>query len=223
MKPKGGSGRRFHVAVPRECDGLISAIQAAQHGDPAPMICWDRDSRAELVRAVERRLDAAGAREMVQDAVGDAYFAVERGVLVRNEPAWIACLLRTRVSRRLRVRARMEIADRLPERVDVSTPDRVLSRKEQAARVRAAVEALPKPWRTAVHLHWFDGFDVSQVVESLAVTHRVGERQVRKLLAQALQMIRSELEGVPARRGWPWRFAKKEPRIRVPNGGRRGS
>lgn len=80
----------------------------------------------------------------------------------------------------------------LAERNDSESPDRLLGRKEMAARIRTALDALPFEQRTALVLREVDGLSYEEIGYSLGVA--VGT--VKSRLARAREAVRGQLRDV---------------------------
>src|SRR3954469_25523740 len=83
----------------------------------------------------------------------------------------------------------------MPEQSDASAPDRALDRKELAARIATALEALPFDQRTAIVLREVDGLSYDEIAFSLGVT--LGTVKAR--LTRARQALRAALKETRAR------------------------
>ena len=83
----------------------------------------------------------------------------------------------------------------MPEQSDASAPDRALDRKELAARIANALEALPFDQRTAIVLREVDGLSYDEIAFSLGVT--LGTVKAR--LTRARQALRAALKETRAR------------------------
>ena len=77
----------------------------------------------------------------------------------------------------------------LPQPGDAVTPDRLLVRKETAARLWVALERLPFDQRTAIVLREFDGLTYEEIAFSLDIA--VGT--VKSRLTRARQALRTDL------------------------------
>jgi RNA polymerase sigma-70 factor (ECF subfamily) len=80
----------------------------------------------------------------------------------------------------------------LPERRDGDSPDRLLGRKELAARIRTALEKLPFDQKTALVLREIDGLSYEEIGFSLGIA--VGT--VKSRLARARDGLRAQLRDV---------------------------
>lgn len=78
----------------------------------------------------------------------------------------------------------------LPQRGDEARPDRLLARKETAARLWAALDRLPFDQRTAIVLREFEGMSYEEIAYSLDVA--VGT--VKSRLTRARQALRLSLQ-----------------------------
>ena len=76
-----------------------------------------------------------------------------------------------------------------PEQNDLDSPDRVLSRKELATRIRTALDGLPFDQKTALVLREIDGLSYEEIGFSLGVA--VGT--VKSRLARAREAVRAHL------------------------------
>ncbi|MGE0813918.1 MAG: sigma-70 family RNA polymerase sigma factor [Vicinamibacterales bacterium] len=77
----------------------------------------------------------------------------------------------------------------LAQRPDATAPDRLLARKQAAARLWAALDRLPFDQRTAIVLREFDGLSYDEIAFSLDIA--VGT--VKSRLTRARQALRSDL------------------------------
>jgi RNA polymerase sigma-70 factor (ECF subfamily) len=80
----------------------------------------------------------------------------------------------------------------LPEQRDGDSPDRLLGRKELAARIRTALENLPFDQKTALVLREIDGLSYEEIGFSLGIA--VGT--VKSRLARAREGLRAQLRDV---------------------------
>ena len=83
----------------------------------------------------------------------------------------------------------VETHGELPQRADLAAPDRLLARKEAAARLWRAMDRLPFDQRTAVVLREFDGLSYEEIAFSLDIA--VGT--VKSRLTRARQALRADL------------------------------
>ena len=162
------------------------------------------DGAYNLARYVTR--DAVLSEDVVQDAVLRAYRAFDqfRGGSPR---AWLFAIVRncsrTAISGRRGTVSLVvnesalseEAAAELGNHADPSpSPEEELSRKQDAGRVRSAVEALPEPFREAVVLRDLEGLSYAEIAEVTDVA--VGT--VMSRLSRGRAMLAKEL--LPARK-----------------------
>ena len=79
-----------------------------------------------------------------------------------------------------------------PEQNDLESPDRMLGRKELAARIRGALDQLPFDQKTALVLREIDGLSYDEIGFSLGIA--VGT--VKSRLARAREALRTQLRDV---------------------------
>jgi RNA polymerase sigma-70 factor, ECF subfamily len=104
----------------------------------------------------------------------------------RNRQRWWR---RRRQSDQVSLDQHVEAHGELPQRADVAAPDRLLARKEAAARLWQALDRLPFDQRTAVVLREFDGLSYEEIAFSLDIA--VGT--VKSRLTRARQALRADL------------------------------
>jgi len=104
----------------------------------------------------------------------------------RNRQRWWR---RRRQSDQVSLDQHVEAHGELPQRADVAAPDRLLARKEAAARLWRAMDRLPFDQRTAVVLREFDGLSYEEIAFSLDIA--VGT--VKSRLTRARQALRADL------------------------------
>ncbi len=104
----------------------------------------------------------------------------------RNRQRWWR---RRRQSDQVSLDQHVETHGELPQRADLAAPDRLLARKEAAARLWRAMDRLPFDQRTAVVLREFDGLSYEEIAFSLDIA--VGT--VKSRLTRARQALRADL------------------------------
>jgi len=136
--------------------------------------------------------DPIAAEDLVQDAYLSAFraFATYRG---GDAKAWLFAIIRNRFLETVRkVRPGRELAlaesdaDQAP---DPDTPETILLRAADEATLRAAIEALPEPFREAVVLRDLQDMAYRQIAEITGVAMGTVMSRLargRRLLAQSL-------------------------------------
>ena len=104
----------------------------------------------------------------------------------RNRQRWWR---RRHRSEQVSLEERMEANGELPAASDLDAPDRMLGRKELAARIWGALTDLPFEQRTAVVLREIDGLSYDEIAFSLGVA--VGT--VKSRLTRARESLRAQL------------------------------
>ncbi len=118
-------------------------------------------------------LRVAGSPDLAEDAVQDAFLRVWRRA-ERYDPArgaarpWFLRLVRNIVIDQLRARGSRDRAELRSgtQSEDVAPPERpddAAARRERAASVRAALEALPPDQRRAIEIAYFEGLSHSEI------------------------------------------------------------
>ncbi len=170
----------------------------------------DEAACAELVATHERMVyqlafHLLGNREEALDLSQEVFLRVFRTMgAFRGQSAlrtWIYRIVINQARNRQRWWRRRHQADQvsldqhvldhgeLPQPGDAVTPDRLLVRKEAAARLWVALERLPFDQRTAVVLREFDGLSYEEIAFSLDIA--VGT--VKSRLTRARQALRTDL------------------------------
>lgn len=163
-------------------------------------------ARLQLRREIQAKVDPS---DVVQQTLLNAYQAREgfRGSSEAELAAWLRQILArnlVRVSRDLgrdkrnvdRERSLQAQLDQSSLRMeawlatDESSPSQRASRNEEVVRLAAAVARLPESQRTAIELHYFQGWTLAQVGEHLqkSTTAAAG------LLHRGLVALRTELQ-----------------------------
>jgi RNA polymerase sigma-70 factor (ECF subfamily) len=170
----------------------------------------DQSACAELVAAHERMVyqlayHLLGTREEALDLSQEVFLRVFRMMgafrgqsslrtwiyrivinQARNRQRWWR---RRRYSDQVSLDQHVETHGELPQSADQAAPDRVLARKEAAARLWRAMDRLPFDQRTAVVLREFDGLSYDEIAFSLDIA--VGT--VKSRLTRARQALRADL------------------------------
>ena len=170
----------------------------------------DEEACADLVTTHERMVyqlayHLLGTREEALDLSQEVFLRVFRTLgTFRGQSAlrtWIYRIAINQARNRQRWWRRRHQADQvsldqhvldhgeLPQPGDAVTPDRLLVRKETAARLWVALERLPFDQRTAIVLREFDGLTYEEIAFSLDIA--VGT--VKSRLTRARQALRTDL------------------------------
>ena len=169
----------------------------------------DESAFAELVAehqrmVVQLAVNLLGDRDEALDLSQEVFLRVFRTLgRFRGRSSlrtWIYRIAVNQARNRHRFWRRRHRADQVPLDVHVAThgefhssaetePDRLLARKELAARLKHALDALPFEQRTAIVLREVDGLSYDEIAYSLGVA--VGT--VKSRLTRARQMLRLEL------------------------------
>lgn len=173
----------------------------------------DEAACAELVAAHQRMvfnlaMHLLGDRDEALDLSQEVFLRVFRTLAgFRGQSAlrtWIYRIVVNQARNRQRWWRRRHRADQvsldahlqqfgdLESRNDPLTPDRILVRKETAARIWKALDALPFDQRTALVLREIDGLHYDEIAYSLGIA--VGT--VKSRLTRARQALREELLGM---------------------------
>jgi len=170
----------------------------------------DEPACAELVTTHERMVyqlayHLLGTREEALDLSQEVFLRVFRTMgAFRGQSSlrtWIYRIVINQASNRQRWWRRrrqsdqvsldqhMQVHGELPQRADIAAPDRLLARKQAAARLWQAMDRLPFDQRTAVVLREFDGLSYEEIAFSLDIA--VGT--VKSRLTRARQALRADL------------------------------
>ena len=146
------------------------------------LIAKDAERGAEvLVEEYSERLYATAFRICLneKDAEDLVFRTLARVVSVirsfRGDSAfftWMCAIMMNfrRMDARRKGANSLVLVDELPERVDVRpSPSDAMASGDEAAVLRAAVEALPADLRAAVVLHYFDEMSVPKIAEALEI------------------------------------------------------
>jgi RNA polymerase sigma-70 factor (ECF subfamily) len=155
---------------------------------------------AELVASHERMVfqlavHLLGDRDEALDLSQEVFLRVFRtlpsfrGQSARNRQRWWR---RRRRSDQVQLEQHVLDHGELKQPGDADAPDRALVRKQMAARLWAALDALPFDQRTVIVLREIDGLSYEEIAESLSVA--VGT--VKSRLTRARQTLRHQLTEV---------------------------
>lgn len=185
--PRGGP----REAAPQLSDAVL--LQRVGAGDTSAFaLLLDRHLLA-VTRIARRMLgDDAEAEDVAQEAMlklwrlGPALTIEAAGVR-----PWLSRVVSNLVIDRVRVRRRTDVTDTLPEVPAPATQVRDLEAREVAARIDAALQALPERQRLALTLFHFEGLSQIEVAASMGVS----DEAVESLLARGRRSLRAALAG----------------------------
>ncbi len=172
----------------------IALVVAARAGDRAAFACLvARCQDLAVATAYVRLRDPQLAEDAAQEAFADAFLHIAQ----LREPAAFPGWLRRIVMKHC---DRLERRKRLPltslDAVEVPSQeagaDGALGEREERARLRAAVEALPEAERLLVALHYLGGLDEAAVAEYLELPLST----VKKRLHGARRRLRREIDAM---------------------------
>jgi len=175
-----------------------AAVSRMARGDRDALAdVYDRHARLLYSLALRIVRQAADAEDVLQDVFAQVWrqaarYDVGRGTVI----GWLVTLTRSRALDRLRrgrVRPQPAADDALAREVPDSSPgvDLALVSEEQAAAVRAALEALPENQRVPLELAYYEGLSQSEIAVKLDVP--LGTIKTR--MRQALVRLRDAVAG----------------------------
>jgi len=176
-------------------DGAL--VAAALGGNPEAFgTLVERYDRAVFHLAYRTLRDTEEARDATQEAFFKAYRSLRTFRPGAKFSTWIFAITYHGCCDRLARRKRYS-NDELPERADSGPgPEQTAIALDEAARLRAAIEALPEKYRTVVTLYHLQGRQYEEIAEVLGLpmgtvkTHlfRAKEHLRRLLNAQATEV-----------------------------------
>jgi RNA polymerase sigma factor (sigma-70 family) len=184
--------------LPQGLQMQFVGVQSTGNGPSASRFLQDTDTRRNASdddtcfrRVVLPHLDAAynlahwltgnrtDAEDVVQDAALRAFRAI-RGFAGGNARAWVLCIVRNTAYSWLRKNRptavvtvedleAVEIAIAKPGNPDADTPESALIAQTDAEFLRAAIAALPAPFRETLVLREIEGLDYREIAEATEV------------------------------------------------------
>ena len=169
---------------------LILAVTRAQQGDARAFDSLVRQFQNPAVAYARTLLQDPAAAE---DAAQEAFVQAWRDLPRLSEPAAFGSWLR-RIVFKFCDRARRSAQPALPLTETMALPQdqepgAVVERADEAAQVRAAIDALPCPLREATLLYYLTGHDVREIADFLALPPPT----VKNRLYAARKRLRKEL------------------------------
>ena len=161
--------------TPGQAEADADAMRRMSAGDAGALAAlYDRHGRAMFSLAFRMLGDQGDAEEVVQDVFAQAWrqaarYDTTRGVVV----AWLLMMTRSRAIDRLRIRRRRPaLGEETPNLLrdvpdDAAPADLVLLSGEQVSRLRAALDDLPAPQRSAIELAFYEGLTHAEVAARL--------------------------------------------------------
>ena len=189
-----------------------SHLQAAPHGVATSadtdvlrrLATGDREAVGELYDRYAARVlglayrivrNSSDAEDVVQEVFSQAWrtapsYEPSRGTVA----GWLLMMARTRAIDRLRARqTRQQVEDGaypdVAPTAPAPAPDRIIA-NEEAARVRAAVRALPADQKTALELAYFEGLTQTEIEERLKIPLGTAKTRIRAALASLRRSVR---------------------------------
>jgi RNA polymerase sigma-70 factor (ECF subfamily) len=162
--------------------------------------------KAVVARVLKGRLaDKMDESDVVQDALARAMgrLAQCQGESPAQCRAWLVTIVRNHALNLLRYWGQQERDVQREQAIPCdsrdgaalaaggSTPSERAMRREQAARLAAAVEQLPPDYREVIRLREFEGLSHAEVAQRMGRSHDV----VRQLWVRALKRLRARLGG----------------------------
>ena len=171
-------------------DALILAVTRAQRGDTRAFDVLVRRFQNPAVAYARTLLhDPAAAEDAAQEAFVQAWRDLPRLTEAAAFGAWLRRLVFKfcdRVRRSARPTLPLSETLMLPESLE---PVRMAERADDAARVRAAIEALPCPLREVTLLYYLTGHDIREIAVFLSLPPST----VKNRLHAARKRLRKEL------------------------------
>lgn len=177
-------------------------LRQAARGDQEAFAAF-YDASASLAYGIALRL--LGNQADAEDTVIDAYlqmwrtaasFDCDRG----NPAAWVATIVRSRALDRIRQRSRRRSEDdQALSRMAASgpTPADSCEIKQEAGKIRSALERLPEAYRRVLELAYFNGMSHSQIAARLNEPLGTVKTRTRR----ALDLMREAMAACGVR-GW---------------------
>jgi RNA polymerase sigma-70 factor, ECF subfamily len=197
------------MVSPRNSTGLVAGPQESRQAELIEEVArGDQQALASLYDATSRLVyglllrmlgDAGAAEEVLLDVYAQVWRQARRYTGARGSPlAWLTTIARSRAIDRLR---RGRDSARRTEQLDARTfevasaaasVEEEVAARERAARVRAALEALPREQREVIELAYYGGLSHSEIAARTATP--LGTVKTRTRLG--MMRLRESLKGV---------------------------
>ncbi len=173
-----------------DADVLLGRFRGS--GDTAALAAlFDATAPGLFRSACHLSLDAAAAEDAVQETFLALLEAVRDGAPIRAAGPWLGGTLRNHALRARRTARRVPDLRRLPPPRAGADPADAAAREEEEARLRAALDGLPDPYREPALLRWRHGLEPAEI----ARVRGVAPGTVRSLLSRAADRIRAVFAG----------------------------
>lgn len=182
---------------------LAGTVEAAQAGDT--------DALGRLVEEFARTVLGAaygwcGDWDRAQDIAQEAFaIAIERLGELREPaafPGWMHALVRTAAGRSRRTRGGIDL-DEGEIGASLPGPEEEAATRDEAARLRSAVEALPPALRLPVVLHYFAGLAVADVADLCGVPVSTVKKRMRDARERLRKAVDATSDGMLERLALP--------------------
>lgn len=176
-----------------------SLARFRETGDPAALAeVFDRTAPELFRLALAWTPDAASAEDALQETFLAAFHAVRAWDPSRPAVPWLAGILRHK-AQRTRHRVRRD-PDPLRVAPPLAAPDPAseAERRDELERARAAIAALPEPYRAVAVMRWRYGLEPAEIAEIRGEPPGT----VRSTLTRALRKLRDDLRGSGALFTW---------------------
>jgi RNA polymerase sigma-70 factor, ECF subfamily len=148
----------------------------------------------ELESTLRARLVAYAARTLAgqdgaEDVAQEALLAAQRAGI--DSPGWLYAVTYRRAVDRLRRAGRASAAtSELAQRVEAEpSAAEVASRREQAEQLRARLDDVSEPFRSALRLRYLQGLSFGEVAEQIGTPERTARSRVARGLAQLRKLM----------------------------------
>ena len=183
-----------HTAATEADSDVLRRLAAGDREAVAEL--YDRYAARVLGLAYRIVRNSSDAEDVVQEVFSQAWrkassYQPARGTVV----GWLLMMARTRAIDRLRARQSRRDAEAEPDLEAIpseaaSLSDQIIA-NQQAAGIRAAMEALPPDQRTALDLAYFEGLTQTEIAERLRIPLGTVKTRIRSALASLRRSVRA--------------------------------